>query len=604
MKVQVAFLLAFLSILSFAASSSSPLAFLAALITGFLWLGHLLWKKSLPFQLSYLVAISGFALGFLRASSSFALGFGEMISFLILAEMIRVESPGARRWSHLACLVLMADTALFLTGPVFALLVLVFTYVSLLSLHAELYPGEPVRIHRFTPFHFLATLLLAPLLFVLVPRSSGAFLAVAPGIPVSGLGDYIDLNFSGRIREVSRVVLELRGQGIPVLWRARVFNTYRDGRWFWKGRAGLARLESVEIEAGTVRQRIQVVFRDRRMRSLVFPYGTCRVLFSPSTIKTFSGGWYEFLKPHRGYRVELCGRQGLPSSGEQIRIRVDSSIKRELLAFARRFYDPDPLRCAARMEAYFRSNFRYSLSVRQVHPDPVYSFLFLTKEGHCELFAGSMALLLNLLGHKARVAAGFRVEPSGFPVLVRMRDAHAWVEVFKDGRWYPFDPSPPYLLQGPGLVDRLKQLYQRLGILWSDYIVNFNLVLQSRLLRFFRRNVPELLAVAALLFLLILLLPRVSFRREKREKRIKRRRLPWYYSKLLRIARRAGLEKPSWMTPLEFAALLGDEAVNVVHFLYRERFGKIKLKPEEESFLRKELKALENKFGRRAGGKA
>ncbi len=604
MKVQVSFFLAFLSVLSFAASSSSPLSFFSALIIALLWLGRLLKRRALPPQLSYMVAILGFALGFLRASSSFALGFGEMMSFLILAEMIRVENYSARRWSHLACLVLMADTALFLTGPVFALLVLVFTYVSLLSLHAELYPGEPVRIHRFTPFHFLATLLFAPLLFVLVPRSSGAFLAVAPGLPVSGLGEYIDLNFSGRIREISRVVLELRGEKIPALWRARVFNTYRDGRWFWKGRAGLLRLDNIRIESGAARQQVEVVFRDRKMRNLVFPYGTCRVLFSPSTIKAFSGGWYEFLRPLRGYRVELCGSEGLPSFGEQVRVRVKSSIKRELLAFAEKFYEPDPLRCAAKMEAYFRSNFKYSLSVRQVHPDPIYSFLFLTKEGHCELFAGSMALLLNLLGHKARVAAGFRVEATGSPVLVRMRDAHAWVEVFKDGRWYPFDPSPPFIPQGLGLIDRVRQFYQKLTILWSDYVVNFNLVLQSRLLRFFKRNAPQLLAAAVLLFLLLLLLPRIPLKGEKREKKAESRSLPWYYSRLLRIARRAGVEKPSWMTPLEFAGLLGDEAVNVVNFLYRERFGKIKLKPEEESFLRKELRALENKFGRRTGGKA
>ena len=68
------------------------------------------------------------------------------------------------------------------------------------------------------------------------------------------------------------------------------------------------------------------------------------------------------------------------------------------------------------------------------------------RSGNCEYFAAAMAVMLRSIGVPARVAAGFQQgewNPYGRYFMVRLSDAHAWVEVYLDGRgWVAFDPSP------------------------------------------------------------------------------------------------------------------------------------------------------------------
>ena len=74
------------------------------------------------------------------------------------------------------------------------------------------------------------------------------------------------------------------------------------------------------------------------------------------------------------------------------------------------------------------------------------AFLFDSKEGYCQHFAGAMALLLRMGGVPSRVAVGF--SPGGFSKrrdawIVRDTDAHAWVEAWYDELgWVTYDPTP------------------------------------------------------------------------------------------------------------------------------------------------------------------
>jgi protein-glutamine gamma-glutamyltransferase len=100
------------------------------------------------------------------------------------------------------------------------------------------------------------------------------------------------------------------------------------------------------------------------------------------------------------------------------------------------------------VNAYLQNGFTYS--ERPAAPErgraPLDAFLFDTREGYCQHFAGAMALLLRMGGVPARVATGF--SPGGFSKrrdawIVRDTDAHAWVEAwFDDLGWVTFDPTP------------------------------------------------------------------------------------------------------------------------------------------------------------------
>ena len=106
-----------------------------------------------------------------------------------------------------------------------------------------------------------------------------------------------------------------------------------------------------------------------------------------------------------------------------------------------------PYAAVVALESWFRSSGGFTYS-EQPGPTPglppLVGFVMDTKTGYCQHFAGSMALMLRLLGIPARVAAGFLPgRYHGDFWEVTDHDAHAWVEVwFRGFGWLPFDPTP------------------------------------------------------------------------------------------------------------------------------------------------------------------
>ena len=102
---------------------------------------------------------------------------------------------------------------------------------------------------------------------------------------------------------------------------------------------------------------------------------------------------------------------------------------------------------AARLERFLLEN--YDDLRAQPLPssgDAVESLLFERTAGYCAQFATTMAVMARTVGLPARVATGYL--PGSYDSLagvhvVRLKDAHAWVEInFKRSGWVPFDPTP------------------------------------------------------------------------------------------------------------------------------------------------------------------
>jgi len=90
---------------------------------------------------------------------------------------------------------------------------------------------------------------------------------------------------------------------------------------------------------------------------------------------------------------------------------------------------------------------KYNLKCAAVPPneDVVDTFLFKQKEGYCDSFASSLAMLCRTLGIPARVASGFMTgehDTLKKEYIVRERDKHQWTEVYFQGvGWVKFDPT-------------------------------------------------------------------------------------------------------------------------------------------------------------------
>ncbi|HSH72402.1 MAG TPA: DUF3488 and transglutaminase-like domain-containing protein [Methylophilaceae bacterium] len=76
---------------------------------------------------------------------------------------------------------------------------------------------------------------------------------------------------------------------------------------------------------------------------------------------------------------------------------------------------------------------------------PVDDFLFNTRRGFCEHYASSFVFLMRAAGVPARVVTGYQggeVNLIGNYLIVRQNDAHAWAEVWLQGRgWVRIDPT-------------------------------------------------------------------------------------------------------------------------------------------------------------------
>jgi protein-glutamine gamma-glutamyltransferase len=263
---------------------------------------------------------------------------------------------------------------------------------------------------------------------------------------------------------------------------------------------------------------------------------------------------------------------------------------------------------ARAIESYLKDNYGYTLQLPGVREtDPLASFLFVRKRGHCEYFASSMAIMLRTQGIPARVVNGFRGgdynDLTGSYIL-RERDAHSWVEVyFPEFGWVTFDPTPA----GPGVTSagrfsRLELYVDAARQLWREWIVNYDFSHQMRLsnqismttgsvhsslrawltgkyrrlldrmagvqVRMQRMSPTEMAVACGLLALLLALpfAPKAWTSVQRSRTRRNPRRAPasaasfWYLRLLRRLARR-GIRKTAVQTPAEFTSSIADPQI-------------------------------------------
>lgn len=109
---------------------------------------------------------------------------------------------------------------------------------------------------------------------------------------------------------------------------------------------------------------------------------------------------------------------------------------------------------AKAMQDWFHANFTYDLKARAGHDGRALErFLFESKRGYCEQFAGAFAVMARAVGLPARVAVGFtpgEVDAEG-RYHVRGLNAHAWPEVYIQGYgWVYFEATPDRGMPGAG----------------------------------------------------------------------------------------------------------------------------------------------------------
>lgn len=117
----------------------------------------------------------------------------------------------------------------------------------------------------------------------------------------------------------------------------------------------------------------------------------------------------------------------------------------------------DPIAYTQAIQKWITSQpFRYTLSPPPLQQNRIDEFLFGTRAGFCEHYSSSFTYLMRAAGVPARVVVGYQggtLGRDGKSWEVRQMDAHAWSEIWVEGRgWLRVDPtafvSPDRVEQG------------------------------------------------------------------------------------------------------------------------------------------------------------
>lgn len=195
--------------------------------------------------------------------------------------------------------------------------------------------------------------------------------------------------------------------------------------------------------------------------------------------------------------------------------------------------------------AYFREQpFRYTLTPARLGREPVDEFLLETLEGFCEHYASAFAVMMRAADIPARIVTGYhggeRNELNGYYV-VRQSDAHAWTEVWLEGRgWVRIDPTaaiaPERIERGAassglgiapiarvGWLRTARFAWDALHTRWYDFVIGYGQTTQRALLArlgFDSPTIDRLLAATAVSIVLFVTLFTIGYTLAARVRRV------------------------------------------------------------------------------------
>jgi transglutaminase-like putative cysteine protease len=370
----------------------------------------------------------------------------------------------------------------------------------------------------------LQALPIAALFFVLFPRLEGPLW----GLPDEARGGGTGLSESmrpGQISELTQsedVAFRVRFEsGVPgpgqLYWRGPTFGQF-DGTT-WKAHDRLVApmpVPSLQGDpASTVRYAVTLEPNDRHW---LF------ALEAPSRVEGLRPGAAmltpdmlllsrERINERLRYRIESTTgfRFGLNETALTLRnwTSLPGGYNPRTLELAERWRreETEPLALVQRALRMFGADpFRYTFRPPLLGRDSVDDFLFGTRAGFCEHYASAFVVLMRALDVPARVVTGYQggeLNPVDGFWVVRQADAHAWAEVWIEGRgWLRVDPTaaiaPERIERGSRvlrdarranalgldlpLLEGLRFNLDALANAWNQWVLSYDRGRQQRLL--------------------------------------------------------------------------------------------------------------------------
>ena len=429
-------------------------------------------------------------------------------------------------------------------------LIVAIAFIMTAWLRMSANPGEPIRRSFATGGRLM--LYAAPLaiaMWVFFPRISTPFWAI-PVDTSSGISGLSDTMSPGDISSLSMsdaVAFRVRFDStVPEprerYWRGLVLHRF-NGRTWSGSEPSIGRRASQQVEVRGEPIKYQVTMEPTRQQwvfALDIPYRWTldrtfmgrqqelarmfpidqRVAYevesyidhrTEAQINNFTRDWYLTLPDRSNPRAVELAKKMRSEAGS------DSAFINALLA---RFHDEE---------------FYYTLEPPPLGSNPVDRFLFDTQRGFCEHYASAFSVMMRAAGIPSRIVLGYQggeLNPIGNYMIVRQSDAHAWAEVWFDGRgWVRVDPTAAVaperielgvaesLFDGVGLewglsapsmlLHRIQLSWDALNARWNDLVLGYGPDKQNDFMRMLGMDDPSwrkmMLTLVTIVIALILL---------------------------------------------------------------------------------------------------
>jgi protein-glutamine gamma-glutamyltransferase len=375
---------------------------------------------------------------------------------------------------------------------------------------------------RVTPGLVLMILGGAAAVFFLLPRMSTGYLGgYSFGTDLStGFSDHVQLGQIGQIQQSNAVVMHVQIDGdregrYSLNWRGIALEKFDGRNWsnpreqYMLDRGGdgsfaIPPLTQDVVQTLSTRNRMVPEGFNHLIhyRVLMEPIGTNIFFLAPwarrvkgayRTLQIDSGGAVSDSDSQRSVSIYEADSDISTPSAKQLREagtdlpqfalaylqlpRLDPRIPQlatQITTSASTNYDK-----ATAVELYLRTHYGYTLQLPQsLVADPLANFLFERKQGHCEYFASSMAVMLRTLSIPARVVNGFRSDEFNdltSNYVVRAKNAHSWVEAYFPGYgWVTFDPTPAGAIESPQGWERALLYLDAASSFWREWVVSYD----------------------------------------------------------------------------------------------------------------------------------
>jgi len=360
---------------------------------------------------------------------------------------------------------------------------------------------------------------LAAACFLLFPRVGGNFWALqGGGQAVTGLSDEMSPGSIGTLAVEFDPAFRVRFEGRPppqaaLYWRGPVLNSF-DG-FTWRRVRGSGYRSRVTMLGTPIHYRVTLEPTNQRWlfaldtlaqnprRGMFMDYDAQLTANEPITA-TMSYDAVSHLATRTDIPLTELGRR------TETRLPANRNPRARALALEIRARTGSDEEFARAVLDWFRDNgLRYTLEPGATSIDSVDTTLFDSKLGFCGHFASAYAMLMRAAGVPARIVTGYlggEWNPVGGYLIVRQSDAHAWTEIWLEGRgWTRIDPTavvmPGRLQRGlfdlmadslpatsafmhnNALFARLHHVWDGANQWWQERVVEFNANSQLNLLR-------------------------------------------------------------------------------------------------------------------------